>query len=215
MERETRHMTKVKICGITDLEDARLAVEFGADMLGFNFYLKSPRYISVETASSIIKELPGEIIKVGVFVNETADRICEIAKAGRLDAVQLHGDESPDFIMRLADSVHCRVIKAFRVGPDFDVRSVSNYAVDAVLLDGYSNGFYGGAGQSFDWEIAKHIPSSIDLYVAGGLSEQNVREAISEVRPYAVDSCSLLESSPGKKDPEKLRRFIAEAKRDD
>ncbi|MBA3351246.1 MAG: phosphoribosylanthranilate isomerase, partial [Blastocatellia bacterium] len=180
----------------------------------FNFYPRSPRYISAEAAGAIVSELP-DVIKVGVFVNETPERISEIARIARLDAVQLHGDESPAFVKYLADSVSCSVIKAFRVAPEFDARSVLDNELDAVLLDGYSGGVYGGAGETFDWDIAKSISPSIQLYLAGGLSAANVRAAISEVRPYAVDSCSLLESSPGKKDPEKLRRFITEAKRND
>lgn len=207
-------MTKVKICGITHLADALISIEYGADMLGFNFYPRSPRYISAEVAGAIVSELP-DVIKVGVFVNETPERINEVARVARLDAVQLHGDESPAFVKHLADSVGCSVIKAFRVAPEFDARSVLDYGLDAVLLDGYSGGVYGGAGKTFDWDIAKSILPSIRLYLAGGLSAGNVRAAISEVRPYAVDSCSLLESSPGKKDPEKLRRFITEAKRND
>lgn len=208
-------MTKVKICGITDLADALISIEYGADMLGFNFYPRSPRYISAEAAGAIVSELLTDVIKVGVFVNETPERICEVAQVARLDAVQLHGDESPAFVKHLADSVGCSVIKAFRVAPEFDARSVLDYGLDAILLDGYSGDVYGGAGETFDWNIAKSISPSIHLYLAGGLSAGNVRAAISEVRPYAVDSCSLLESSPGKKDPDKLRRFITEAKRND
>ncbi len=208
-------MTKVKICGITDLTDARLSIEYGADMLGFNFYARSPRYISAESAGAIVSELAEEVVKVGVFVNETVDRISEFARTAKLDVVQLHGDEPPDLVKQIADSVGCGVIKAFRAGPGFDVRSIVDYGLDAVLLDGYSGSVYGGAGQTFDWQIAKRISPSLELYLAGGLSADNVRAAILEIRPYAVDSCSLLESIPGKKDPEKLRRFITEAKRDD
>jgi phosphoribosylanthranilate isomerase len=208
-------MTKVKICGITNLDDARLAVETGADMLGFNFYEKSVRCIPPVKAREMIERLPDGVLKVGVFVNETADRIAEIVNFAGLDAVQLHGEESPDFVQELKLLADSRVIKAFRVSKDFIIESVLSYDVDEILLDGFSANAQGGTGETFDWDVAEQISSSVSLYLAGGLSADNVRAAISKVRPYAVDACSLLESNPGKKDHDKLRRFILEAKRND
>jgi phosphoribosylanthranilate isomerase len=208
-------MVKVKICGITNLDDALHAVEYGADALGFNFYEKSPRFITAADAGEIIAELPSSILKVGVFVNERIDAIAETIRTAGLDAVQLHGEELPSFVREIREDLGREVIKAFRVSPGFSAESVFDCGSDTILLDGFSTDAHGGTGETFDWSIAKRLSSRLNLYLAGGLSADNVRMAISEVRPYAVDACSLLESAPGKKDPEKLRRFVAEAKSND
>jgi phosphoribosylanthranilate isomerase len=207
-------MVKVKICGITNLDDALHAIECGADALGFNFYSKSSRFISPEDAREITRQL-GSVLKVGVFVNEHVDAIAETVRIAGLDAVQLHGDESPALVRELGERASCEVIKAFRVSPDFSAKSVFEYGANTILLDGFSLDAHGGTGETFDWGIAKQLSSSIKLYLAGGLSGDNVRQAILDVSPYAVDACSLLESAPGKKDPQKVRRFILEAKRND
>ena len=209
-------MTNVKICGITNLEDALLAAKFGADALGFNFYERSPRFITPENAREIIEQLPSDILKVGVFVNEELQKIIEIVEKTKLDAVQLHGDEPYEFVSSLKGSTKAEIIKAVRVTPEFRWADVLDFDADAILLDSFSSGQYGGSGKRFDWQIAQQVWTMIGcLYLAGGISIENVREAIQTVRPYAIDICSSVESSPGKKDKEKLRMFIVEVKRND
>jgi phosphoribosylanthranilate isomerase len=206
-------MTKVKICGITNLEDALLSAKSGADVLGFNFYKKSPRYILPEKAREIIDELSAEILKVGVFVNEKMETICKIAETAKLDGVQLHGEETPEFVRQLTKKTNLAIIKAFRVSENFKPEDVLKYEVDAVLLDAYSPKDYGGTGETFDWEIAKKVREIFPkMYLAGGLSEVNVAEAINKVQPFAVDACSCLEKTPGKKDLRKLMSFFSAIK---
>lgn len=202
-------MAKVKICGITNLEDALLSAEFGADALGFNFYAKSPRYISPEKAREIIEQLSADVLKVGVFVNETREKILEIAETAKLDAIQLHGDETPEFVRQLKAETNLEIIKAFRVSENFRAEDVLQYKSDAVLLDAFSTKDYGGTGESFDWRIARKVREIVPkMYLAGGLSAENVFFAIANVEPFAVDACSLLEKSKGVKDSEKVRDFI-------
>jgi phosphoribosylanthranilate isomerase len=206
-------MTLVKICGITNLEDALLAARFGADALGFNFYERSPRYILPEKAREICTELPAEILKVGVFVNETPDKILQIAESVPLDAVQLHGDESADFVRKLKENFSGETIKAFRVSESFQPEDVLKFNADAILLDAYSKQEYGGTGETFDWEMAKKVQAIFPkMYLAGGLSVENVKNAVFNVRPFAVDSCSLLEKEKGLKDAQKLKDFIIAVK---
>lgn len=206
-------MTKVKICGITNLEDALLSAKFGADALGFNFYEKSPRCITPENACEIITQLPAEILKVGVFVNEDLDKIAEIAKLAKLEAIQLHGEETPEFATQLKAKTNLEIIKAFRVSPEFKPEDVLQYEVDAILLDAYSPKEQGGTGETFDWEIAKKVREIFPkMYLAGGLSPDNIARAISEVKPFAVDACSCLEIKKGIKEPTKTRAFCEMAK---
>jgi phosphoribosylanthranilate isomerase len=202
-------MTKVKICGITNLEDALLSAKFGADALGFNFYEKSPRYIAPENVREIIEHLPEKVLKVGVFVNESLDKIVEIAETAKLDALQLHGEETPEFARELKQKTNLEIIKAFRVSPDFAPEYVLKYETDAILLDAYSPKEHGGTGETFDWEIAKKVQEIFPkMYLAGGLSHENVNRAIGEVKPFAVDACSCLELKKGKKDKINLINFI-------
>ncbi|HEX8368959.1 MAG TPA: phosphoribosylanthranilate isomerase [Pyrinomonadaceae bacterium] len=202
-------MTKVKICGITNPEDALLAAKFGADALGFNFYAKSPRYIAPEKARAIIGQLPPEILKIGVFVNETAERICEIAEIAKLDAIQLHGEETPEFVREIKAKTNLEIIKAFRVSPEFKSEDVLRYETDAILLDAYSPQEHGGTGETFDWEIAGKVREIFPkTYLAGGLSAENIAAAIENVQPFAVDACSCLEIKKGFKDSQKLKDFI-------
>ena len=209
-------MTKVKICGITNLNDAILSAELGADALGFNFYGDSPRFISLVLAKDITRRLPKSVMKVGVFVNETIEKIIETVSIAGLDAVQLHGDESPKFIADLKLQTDCDLIKAFRVSESFVPEEICDYDADAILLDAFSPDRHGGTGETFDWEVARRVSDLTNkLYLAGGLSELNVRQAITAVDPFAVDACSRLESTPGIKDGKKLRRFMMEAKRND
>lgn len=206
-------MTKVKICGITNLEDALVSAKFGADALGFNFYEKSPRYILPEKAAEICAELPTEILKVGVFVNESKDKILKIAVQVPLDAVQLHGDESPKFIHTLKGNFSGEIIKALRVSDDFQPADVLNFEADAILLDAYSKSEYGGTGETFNWKIAKKVCEIFPkMYLAGGLSSRNIQAAVQYASPYAVDSCSLLEIEKGIKDLQEVSKFLSAVK---
>ena len=202
----------VKICGITNLNDARLAASLGADELGFNFFTGSPRYVEPLNVRAIVEHMPLRIRKTGVFVNESLKNMVEIAGVARLDGIQLHGDESADLAASVRDQTALRVIKAFRISKDFRVDEVGAYDVDAVLLDAYSKTGYGGTGEVFDWKIATEVKKLVPkLYLAGGLSDANVAEAISAVDPYCIDACSCLESEPGIKDEVKLRNFLRNA----
>ncbi|HEY8410771.1 MAG TPA: phosphoribosylanthranilate isomerase [Pyrinomonadaceae bacterium] len=202
-------MTLVKICGITNLEDALAAVDAGADALGFNFYPRSPRYISPPDAREIIDQLPPSILKVGVFVNEELESLLRIAGEANLTALQLHGDESPEYCEQLRGKY---VIKAFGAGIKFDWSAVDRYDVDAIMLDTKDDLLRGGTGRVFDWSIAhragQSAKSRAKLFLAGGLSPENVAAAIATVRPDAIDACSSLEQTPGKKDHERVRAFI-------
>ena len=206
-------MVRIKICGITNLEDARTAARLGADALGFNFYEKSVRFVSPIAAAEMIEELVEPVDKVGVFVNHAIDEILSAVDVASLDAVQLHGDESYRFVSDLRARCSCRIIKALRVSPDFDPNDSLDFEADGILLDGYSANARGGTGETFDWQVAKTVSTLIpELWLAGGLTPNNVRLAVNEVKPYAVDACSSLESMPGVKDAGKLERFISEAK---
>jgi phosphoribosylanthranilate isomerase len=201
-------MIKVKICGITNLEDALTAAEAGADALGFNFYAKSPRYVSYEKARKIVESLPPFVSKVGIFVNESRQKIEEAIEQVGLDFIQLHGDEKPE----ACESFRCKVIKAFRADQSIDhVRRYSS--ISAILLDSLHNGSYGGTGQAFNWDLAisfKEIKKPIIL--SGGLDPDNIVQAIQKVTPYGVDASSRLEERPGKKDSSLVREFIRKAK---
>lgn len=202
-------MTKVKICGITNLEDALLSAKFGADALGFNFYKKSPRYISPEDALEIIEQLPPEILKVGVFVNESLENIAKIAEIAKLDSLQLHGEETPEFAKELKLKTNLEIMKAFRVSPEFKPEDVLQYETDAILLDAYNPKEHGGTGETFDWEIAGKVQEIFPkMYLAGGLSQDNIANAILQIKPFAVDACSCLESEKGKKDKPALVNFL-------
>ncbi|MFN6963347.1 MAG: phosphoribosylanthranilate isomerase [Pyrinomonadaceae bacterium] len=206
-------MTFVKICGITNLDDALHAIESGADALGFNFYERSPRYIDPKAAREIVDKLPDGVKLVGVFVNKPPRLVASIAASVGLDAVQLHGEESNDEVQRLRDATGIEVIKAFRISPGFDRGSIDACGADAVLLDGFSPTEHGGTGIVADWSVARSIvDGGHRVYLAGGLSAENVADAIAAVRPFAVDACSLLESEKGKKDHDKVRAFIANAR---
>ena len=208
-------MTKVKICGITNLEDALLSAKFGADALGFNFYEKSPRYILPEKAREIIEKLPKEVMKVGVFVNESLEKIAEIASIAKLDALQLHGEETPEFARELKTKTNLEIIKAFRVSPEFKPEDVLQYEVDAVLLDAYSPREHGGTGETFDWGIAKKVQEIFPkMYLAGGLNDINIVRAMDIVKPFAVDVCSGIEIEKGLKNEIKLINFITKGKTD-
>ena len=206
-------MTKVKICGITNLEDAFLSAKFGADALGFNFYEKSPRYILPEKAREIIEKLPQEILKVGVFVNENLDKIAEIASIAKLDALQLHGEETPEFARELKAKTNLEIIKAFRVSPEFKPEEVLQYETDAILLDAYNPQEHGGTGETFDWEIARKVQKIFPkMYLAGGINDDNIFWANRQVNPFGFDVCSGVEIEPGKKDNIKIINFVTKGK---
>ena len=201
----------MKICGFTNLEDALASIDSGAHALGFNFYPRSPRYIEPSVARRIIEELPASIMCVGVFVNlPDAEAVRRQASGAGVQAVQLHGDESPAYCRALKDLF---VIKAFRVKSGFEPEQATRYETEAVLLDGFSPVAFGGAGQSFDWAVAASTRQLVSkLFLAGGLTADNVAQAIESVQPYAVDACSGLESIPGRKDMKKVRAFIEAAR---
>jgi phosphoribosylanthranilate isomerase len=198
--------TKIKICGITNLDDALLAVDLGADALGFIFYPKSPRYVKVQDAANICNALPPFVAKVGVFVDELEYEIEKALKECLLNTLQFHGDEPPGFCQKFA----AKSIKAIRVRDEESLRAAEEYDVDALLLDTYTDESRGGTGRTFDWSLAVRAKEFLSgpLILSGGLTTANVQEAIRKVRPYAVDVASGVEREPGKKDPEKLRRFI-------
>jgi len=204
---------KIKICGITTQEDALAAVEAGADEIGFNFYRESPRYIEPPAAAAIAETLPEGISRVGVFVNEDPFRIADIAELVDLDAVQLHGDEDRDMCEKIRHLAGATVIKAVDGSAGADLERIADFRADAVLVDSYSEGIRGGTGTTFDWAAAKPLFERFEsVYVAGGLNSENVSEAIETLDPYAVDVCSGVESSPGRKDHAKLREFIDRAR---
>jgi phosphoribosylanthranilate isomerase len=200
-------IVKVKICGIGSLDEARAAQELGVDALGFNFWEHSPRYIAPAKAEAIIRELNPFVACIGVFVNERTERVREIQQQLGLAAVQLHGDESPEYCEGLAP---IKLIKAFRVKEGFDPDSVKAYKVRAILLDAGVPGQFGGTGHSFDWRVALEVKQYGPLVLAGGLTAENVGEAIQRVRPSVIDVCSGVEAEPGRKDPEKMKRLMAE-----
>ena len=205
-------MTKIKICGITNVQDALRAAEFGADMLGLNFYSKSPRYLTPQDAAAIAAEIPVGVLKVGVFVNSATDEVADIADEVGLDVIQLHGNEDDACIREVSLITDRPVIKAFRMRAEMSIAEILKSDADAVLLDAASNGEFGGTGRTFDWNAVSEVSSSKQTFLAGGLNPKNVAEAIRVVRPYAVDAASGVESSPGKKDRTKLEAFIQNAK---
>lgn len=198
----------VKICGITNIDDALDAAHSGADALGFNFYQKSPRYVDPQRAGNIIRELPPFVTAVGLFVNEDPGRVEDISGMCGLDILQFHGDETPDYCAGFSR----RVIKAFRIRSREDVDYLRAYRVSACLLDAYSEGAYGGTGRTFNWDLAAEAKGMGRVMLAGGLTPDNVAEAVAAVGPYAVDVASGVESAPGKKDRRMVEEFIRRAK---
>lgn len=199
-------MVRIKICGITNLEDALLAADLGANALGFIFYAKSPRSVAPGTAREIIRRLPPFIVTVGVFVDEEAAVVQDLAERVGLDWVQLHGAESPEYCR----SLERRVMKGFRIRDESSLQDLQKYrgAVQALLLDTYKKGQTGGTGETFDWDLAKQAQIYGPIVLAGGLTAANVAQAIKIAQPQAVDVASGVEAAPGKKDPEKLRAFF-------
>jgi phosphoribosylanthranilate isomerase len=198
-------VTEIKICGITNREDALFVAECGADAIGFIFYPKSPRYVALEAAKEIIRELPAGITKVGVFVNHDVVEIKKTFELCGLDLVQLHGVESPAYCGQFPASL---VIKAFAPRAEDDLEKLRGYPVRAILVDTYDPQRYGGTGEQSDWSLAAQVKEQHPLILAGGLSIANIQEAIELVAPHAVDINSGVERSPGKKDHHKIKEII-------
>ena len=197
--------TRIKICGLTRVEDALAAVAAGADALGFIFYDRSPRYVAPEVVASITRQLPPLVTKVGVFVNAPAAEIRRVVEVAGLDIPQLHGEETPEFCARLG----WPVVKAFRLQSAAAVDQLASYPVAAWLLDAYVPGLRGGTGAQFNWEWAIQAKAGgRPVILAGGLTPDNVAEAVRTVRPYAVDVSSGVETAPGQKDIPRLRELI-------
>lgn len=197
-------MIRVKICGITTEQNAAAIVRAGADAIGLQFVDSSPRRISVERAIQIRKEIPPFVSVVGVFLNATREEILRTVELVGLDYVQLHGDESPDFIQQLP----VRSIKTVGVSTSVDLINLDRYPADAILLDTKVDGRCGGTGQRFDWSLLREMKTSMPIVLAGGLRSENIVEAIRVARPQVVDVCTGVENAPGIKSYEKVREFI-------
>lgn len=198
----------IKVCGIVEPADALAAVQAGATAIGMVFYSASPRYARLDQAAMVSAIVSSRALKVGVFVNETPERIRAVADAVRLDVVQLHGDEPPSDIAELQG---LRVWKALPVGDNFDPAWMADYDCEAILLDAAAAGVYGGSGQTFPWRKAMEAKGKRRIIVAGGLGPDNVAEAIQTAAPWGVDASSRLESSPGRKDREKVEAYVKAA----
>lgn len=203
-------MLEIKICGLTSLEDAAAACEAGADAVGFIFHPPSPRCIRPEEARRIVRNLPASVCKVGVFVNHDLKGLQEIAAFCGIDLIQLHGDESPAYCSRLTRS---RVIKAVFPRNERALVEAAHYKVRAVLADARTSSKYGGTGLRTDWTLAARLKENFRLILAGGLEPDNADDAVAAVGPDALDFNSGVESAPGRKDPEKMRRAVAAARK--
>ena len=205
-------MTRVKVCGITNTEDALKAVYYGASAIGFIFHKKSPRYISPSKARKIIEALPPFVVPVGVFVNQSEKAVREICRFTRIHTVQFHGDEKPVYCKRFVDY---KIIKAFRVESFFPFEDLKKYKVDAFLFDTYQEGIEGGTGKVFNWKILVGQKFDKPIILSGGLSAENVQKALEMVSPQAIDVSSSLEKSPGIKSPRLIRNFFEVIKFED
>lgn len=196
---------RIKICGITRLEDAKIAANLGVDALGFIFYQKSPRFIDLEQARNIIMQLPPFVNRVGVFVNETFENIMETVRLTGIDTVQLHGNEPPEF----CSSIPLPVIKSFSIKPETNISEFQNYKTQGLLLDTWSGQMHGGSGKTFDWNIARMACDRFNnIILAGGLGPSNLEDALRSAQPYAVDINSGVEIMPGVKNPHKIRDVV-------
>ncbi len=201
---------RVKICGITNLSDAVFCSSKGADLLGFVFYKKSPRYIAPSKAAKIARQLPKKILKVGVFVNEAPAVVRRIARACGLDILQFHGDETPQY---LAGFRGYRIMKAFRVKDQIEPKLLKEYNADFYLFDAFKKNTFGGTGKTFDWKLLSDLKKvRTPVFISGGLTPKNVGSLLAKTRPFCVDVSSGVEKRPGKKDHEKIEKFIMVAK---
>lgn len=194
----------VKVCGITNLEDAQAAIGAGATALGFNFYPRSTRYLGIGDATRLIAQLPATILKVGIFVDEPAERIADLVRRIGLNVAQLHGDESPEQY-----PANVRIWKGARVNAEFTWTAWENCPAEALVLDAAAAGTYGGSGETFDWSLAAGGTRKIIL--AGGLDASNVQDAVRLLQPWGVDACSRIERAPGRKDHARMAEFIRAA----
>ena len=202
--------TRIKICGITNLADAQAAVEAGADALGFIFYEKSPRFVPLKTAAEISKQLPPFVMRVGVFVNAPEDFVLRAIAECNLTMLQFHGDEPPEFCTQFG----LMSMKAFRIRDAETLKLIPNYQTDAYLLDAFSSTTLGGTGEKFNWDLAVAAQKfGKPIFLAGGLTPENVAEAVKKVQPFGVDVSSGVESAPGKKDHAKVKAFIEAARK--
>lgn len=204
-------MTQIKICGITNAQDAINASRLNVDMLGFVFYKKSKRYVESKAAGEIVKKLPPSIKKVGVFVDEKPGRVRAIAEELSLDMLQFHGDETPKYCDSFEDRY--KVIKAFRIRDKKDLSKINDYDTDFYLLDTYEERSAGGTGKAFDWKILKDFEILQPIILAGGLTPKNVAGAIEELSPYGVDVSTGVETRPGEKDLRLMKEFINNARK--
>jgi len=200
---------KIKICGITNIADAELAVELGADLLGFNFYSQSPRYVTADQAAKIISRIPAFIDIVGIFVNADVAKITETVKRCNLDWIQFHGDEPREFLCQF-DYLNVRTIKAIRVKTRQDMSGADDYPTDAVLFDAFDYNQYGGTGKTFDWNLLGNFKQKV--FLAGGIDSENVHLAARQ-DVYAIDVCSKVESKPGIKDADKMKKLFENIRR--
>ncbi len=198
-------MTEIKICGITDLEDALFAVACGVEALGFIFYNRSPRHITPSDARRIITALPPEVAMVGVFVNQKPDEVQQIFDDCGLDYIQLHGDETPAYCRRFPPSL---LIKAVSLTGEDELPALASYQVRAMLVDSRDAGRYGGTGRRANWALARRVKENRPLILSGGLKAENIAAALAEVSPAAVDINSGVEIAPGRKDRDKVRRVV-------
>ncbi len=196
----------IKICGITREEDARLAIELGVDALGFNFHPASPRCVPPEVARHIVAQLPRGLVGVGVFVDAPAEQVRRVARQAGLGCVQLHGNEPPQVCAALEP---LEVWKALPVGEDFDPSRLAAFPCRTFVLDAPGEEGFGGGGRTFDWSRVARSGGGVRIFVAGGLTPDNVAAAIAALRPHGVDVASGVERAPGIKDPERMRRFVA------
>lgn len=199
-------MVKIKICGITNKRDAIAAAGLGPDMIGFVFYNGSKRYVEPKIVRDIVNELPPYIAKVGVFVDMDRDKVLEIAEDCALDMLQFHGDETPDYCAGFKDSY--KVIKAFRIKDSGSLKGINDYDTDFYMLDTYSTKIRGGTGECFNWKVIENFEFLRPIILSGGLTPDNVRDAIEKISPYGVDVSSGVEISPGKKDTALMKKFV-------
>jgi phosphoribosylanthranilate isomerase len=208
-------MAKIKICGITKEDDASLAMSLGADYLGFNFYKESPRKVSPKMVDEIMGKLPPFIIPVGVFVDEDPKEIGKVIKRSAIKMLQLHGNETPEYCKAIKQACGLPVIKGFRVADDTIIETIKPYldVIDYILLDTFVEGEPGGTGKTFNWDIALKVKElGKPMFLAGGLTPDNIGEAVEKVNPFAVDTASGVERLPRRKDYDKMKAFIRAAK---
>ncbi|MDD5495735.1 MAG: phosphoribosylanthranilate isomerase [Candidatus Omnitrophica bacterium] len=207
-------MTRIKICGITNKIDALAAADLGVDMLGFVFYKGSKRHVEPKMARDIINELPVSVKRVGVFVDEKREKVLEIAQDAYLDMLQFHGDETPEYCGSFyTQEKRYKIIKAFRIKDKESLKHVNDYDVDYYLLDTYNGDSIGGSGEVFDWKVLRDFEFLKPVILAGGLTPLNISKAIDEILPYGVDVSTGVERSPGKKDPELMKKFVEKVRK--